>query len=378
MGEQHEIRPAKGARERIAVVANSAWNLLNFRGGVIKALVAAGHQVLLIAPEGPERHTLEAMGAAFIPLRHLRRKGRNPLRDLGLLREFYRILRREDVTVSLFFTIKPVIYGSLAARLAQVRNISTLTGLGFTFISTSSASFIVRALYRIALRKANTVFFHNPDDLKQFAAAGLVREGQAAVVPGSGIALADYPLAPYSEAIPGRFLFVGRLLVDKGLREFVAAARFAKEKNPALSFHVLGPFDPDNPAGITPLEFDRWVEEGIIVYEGGTDDVRPHLRRAMVVVLPSYREGCPRALLEAAATGRALIGTDVPGVREVVAPGENGWLVPVRDGQALGACFLEASTSDKLADFGRAGRERVKQHFGVEEVVAAYVGAMSV
>ncbi|MEM1358121.1 MAG: glycosyltransferase family 4 protein, partial [Bacteroidota bacterium] len=373
MGEQEKTRPVKEVYERIAVVANSAWNLLNFRGGLIKALVAAGHQVVLLAPEGPERPSLEAMGAEFIPLRHLRRKGMNPLRELRLLREFYRIFHRENVTVSLLFTIKPVIYGSLAARLARARNISTLTGLGFTFISTSTTSFIVRALYRMALRKADTVFFHNPDDLKHFVESGLVRKAQAAVVPGSGIALAKYPLAPYSEAIPGRFLFIGRLLVDKGLREFVAAARFAKKENPSLSFHVLGPFDADNPAGITPLEFDRWVEEGTIVYEGVTDDVRPHLRRAAVVVLPSYREGCPRALLEAAATGRALIGTDVPGVREVVVPGENGWLVPVRDGEALGRCFLRLGDVESLVGMARAGRRRVNAEFSLKIVVKSYL-----
>ncbi|MEM9260446.1 MAG: glycosyltransferase [Bacteroidota bacterium] len=265
MGEQAKIRSVTGGYERIAVVANSAWNLLNFRGGVIKALLAAGHQVVLLAPEGPERPSLEAVGAEFIPLRHLRRKGVNPLRDLRLLREFYLIFQREEVTVSLLFTIKPVIYGSLAARLARVRNISTLTGLGFTFIATSTTSFIVRALYRIALRSADTVFFHNPDDLEQFVRDGLVLARQAAVVPGSGIKLSDYPLAPYSEAIPGRFLFVGRLLADKGIREFVTAARVAQQENPTLSFHVLGPFDADNPAGITPLELDGWVEEGTIV-----------------------------------------------------------------------------------------------------------------
>jgi len=290
----------------------------------------------------------------FVPLQHLRRKGLNPARDLLLLRELYGILRAHNVAVALNFTIKPVIYGSLAARLAGVRSISTLTGLGYTFISPSRANGLVRSLYRLALRGADTVFFHNPDDRALFLERGLVRKEQSFVVPGSGIDPTVYQLAPYAEAVPGRFLFVGRLLTDKGLREFVEAARLAKAANPTLTFHVLGPFDPGNPAGISAREFDLWVREGIIAYDGVATDIRPHLRRASVVVLPSYREGCPR----------------VPGVREVVIPGQTGWLFPVRDSEGLAEMML--GVGDTLSALGANGRQLVLDNFSTVTVVEQY------
>jgi len=362
----------------IAIVANSAWNLHNFRRGLIRAFHAEGYRVILIAPDGPERSGLEDMGGIFIPLEHLRRRGINPLRELALTRELYRIYRRYEVNTALHFTIKPVIYGSFAARLAGTKNISTLTGLGYAFISGGSTLKLVRGLYRLALRSANKVFFHNPDDRQLFLHDGLVTEAQSVIVGGSGLRLEEYPLAPYSEAIPGRFLFVGRLLVDKGIRELVAAAKRAKAENPALSFHLLGPFDSGNPAGISASELNAWEKEGNIIYDGEASDVRPYLRKASVVVLPSYREGCPRVLLEAAAMGRALIGTDVPGVREVVKTG-NGLLVPLKAVDELVRAILQLSqpTAD-LEAMGRAGRALVAEWFAEDVVVKAYLQAVQI
>jgi len=360
----------------IAIVANSAWNLHNFRRGLIRASLAAGHRVILVAPDGPERAELEKTGGFFVPLRNLRRRGLNPLRDLALARELYGVYRQHQVAVALHFTIKPVVFGSFAARRVGVHNISTLTGLGYAFISGGATTSLASTLYRLALKSAAKVFFHNPDDRRLFLKNGLVTASQSAVVGGSGLRLEDYPLAPYTEAIAGRFLFVGRLLVDKGIREFVAAAKLAKVENPGLSFHVLGPLDSGNPAGINSAELDAWVAEGVIAYDGVTKDIRPHLRRASVVVLPSYREGCPRVLLEAAATGRALIGTDVPGVREVVTP-ENGWRVPLKNGDALKEAMLGTyGKGVDLAALGQAGRELVQERFTEEKVVADYLRAI--
>lgn len=361
----------------LALVANSAWNIHNFRRGLIAAFRAQGCRVVLIAPDGPERASLETTGATFIPLDNLRRKGLNPLRDLALVRELYRIYRDHRVSVALHFTIKPVIYGSFAARRAGVQNICTLTGLGYTFLNGRKTNLLVRQLYRLALHWADTVFFHNPDDRDLFVRDGLVPADRAAVVPGSGLRLEDYPVASYEEALPGRFLFAGRLLTDKGLREFVAAARLARRQNPSLTFHILGPFDPGNPAGISAEDLDTWTREGIVEYDGVAVDIRPQLRRSSVVVLPSYREGCPRVLLEAAASGRALIGSDVAGVRQVVKNGENGWLVPVKDAEALAEAMLAAGEAGTLAAMGRRGRGMVEQQFAEAEVVMAYVRVLN-
>lgn len=361
----------------MAIVANSAWNLYNFRRGLIDAFQEEGYRVLLIAPDGPEREKLEATGADFIPLSNLRRKGLNPLRDLRLLLELYRIYQQEEVKGALHFTIKPTIYGSFAARRAGSVNICTLTGLGYTFLSGKKTNKLVRMLYRLALGSADAVFFHNPDDLSLFVGDHLTPEAKSSVVAGSGLQLSDYPYTNYQEAIPGRCLFVGRLLTDKGIREFVAAARLAKARNPNLTFHILGPFDPGNPAGISADELETWTREGIVEYDGVATDIRPHLSRSSVVVLPSYREGCPRVLLEAAAMGRALIGTDVAGVREVVIDGENGWLVPVKTAEPLAEAMLLAGVpGTPLEAMGQEGRKHVEHHFTVEKVVASYLQAV--
>ena len=234
--------------------------------------------MILVAPDGPERPGLEDMGSLFIPLAHLRRRGINPLRELALTRELYRIYRKYEVSTALHFTIKPVIYGSFAARLAGTYNISTLTGLGYAFISGGATMILARGLYHQALRSTERGFFHNPDDRQLFLDGGLVTENRSGVVGGSGLRLEDYPLAPYTEATPGRFLFAGRLLVDKGVREYVAAARKAKALNQALTFHLLGPLDSGIPAGITAAELNEWVTEGIIVYDGVAKDIHPHIR----------------------------------------------------------------------------------------------------
>lgn len=330
-----------------------------------------------MAPDGPERRKLEATGARFIPLVNLWRKGLNPFQDMKLVMELYRIYQKEKVEGALHFTIKPTIYGSFAARRAGISNICTLTGLGYTFLSGRKTNKLVRMLYRQALGSADAVFFHNPDDLSLFLKARLTPEDKSSVVAGSGLQLSEYPYTSYEEAIPGRCLFVGRLLTDKGVREFVAAARLAKVRNPNLTFHILGPFDPGNPAGISAGELETWTREGVVEYDGVATDIRPHLVRSSVVVLPSYREGCPRVLLEAAATGRAMIGTDVAGVREVVHHGENGWLVPAKDVEKLAEAMLMAGEPESpLLEMGKNGRKHIENHFSVDQIVEPYLKAV--
>ncbi len=375
--QKHKRRTIEQART-IAIVANSAWNLYNFRQGLIRAFLAVGYRVILVAPDGPERVALEGANRIFVPLKHLRRRSLNPFRDLALMWELCRIYQKYEISTALHFTIKPVVYGSFAARLAGTRNVSTLTGLGYSFIKGGVTTLIARILYRLALRTATKVFFHNPDDRQLFLDGGLVTAARSAVVNGSGLPLEDYPQAPYTEAVPGRFLFVGRLLADKGVREFVAAARLAKVENPRLSFHLLGPLDPGNPAGISESELATWIEEGAVVYDGVATDIRPQIRRSSVVVLPSYREGCPRVLLEAAATGRVLVGADVPGVREVVYPKKNGWLALAKDTASLAKAFQAAATTqpDELATMALWGRELVRARFEEKEVTVAYLEAI--
>ena len=358
---------------RVAVVANSVWNIHNFRRGIVKALAAAGHEVYLIAPPAADGDPLRNLPATFLPLRHLRRRGTQPLRELLLARELYGIYRTHRIDRALHFTAKPVIYGSLAARRAGVKSIATLTGLGYTFLRGRLTAALMKRLYAFALRRTEAVFYHNPDDRALLLAAGVGTPERSFVVGGSGLPLAEFSLQPYRKAVPGRFLFVGRLLADKGIREFVAAAAALRARRPDLSFHAVGSPDPGNPASIGPEELARWRAAGHVVFHGQVDDVRPQLTAASVVVLPSYREGCPRSLLEAAATGRALIGADVPGVREVVRPEETGWLVPVSSARGLEAGMEKSLTEGNLERLGQNGRALVEAGFSERSVCAVYL-----
>ncbi|WP_273445926.1 glycosyltransferase family 4 protein [Neolewinella agarilytica] len=359
----------------VAIVANTVWNLSNFRMPLIKAFVLNGYRVVLLAPNGDGIEKLEAEGAQFIPLKSLRRKSINPITDLRLLAELRRLYRREKIDAALHYTIKPVIYGSLAARLLGVKSIATITGLGYTFLGGKLNTLLTSMFYRLALRKTEVVFFQNPDDRKLFIDWKIVSPSVCELSPGSGIDLGYYAYVSYSCASPGRFLFVGRLLSDKGIREFVEAARRARVVRPELSFQAIGGLDEGNPASVSSAELSTWKKEGVVEFLGNFPDVRPALAEASFVVLPSYREGCPRVLLEAAATGRPLIAFDVPGSREIVLDKKTGWLVPARDEIALGDTFLQA-VAEPFSErqlMGERGRALMESKFSDTFVAKLYL-----
>ncbi len=359
----------------VAIVSNSVWNLSNFRRPIIKAFLLEGYRVVLLAPSGEGVNELEAEGASFIPLKNLQRKSVNPFNDLRLISELSRIYREKQVDVALHYTIKPVIYGSLVARWLSRKSMATITGLGYTFLGGKANTLLVSTLYRLALRRAQVVFFHNPDDRDLFIEQGIVSTSISELAPGSGIDLDHYAYVDYSQATPGRFLFVGRLLSDKGIREFIEAARLARQVDPTLSFQVIGDIDEGNPASVSSAELSAWKEEGFVEFLGQLPDVRPALAKASFVVLPSYREGCPRVLLEAAATGRPLIAFDVPGSREVVIDGETGWLIPLKDEVALGNAFLKAAVEpfSECQIMGERGRALMESKFRDTFVAKLYL-----
>jgi glycosyltransferase involved in cell wall biosynthesis len=360
---------------RIVLAANSAWHIANFRSELIHALSARGFAPIAIAPPDPD-HRLRALGIEQRDV-GLSRSGLNPLADLRLLIGYRRILQRERPLAYLGFTIKPNIYGCYAAGMLGIPAIANISGLGTAFIRRGPLLWLVSTLYRIALRRAAVVFFQNPDDQALFLQRKLVRAAQARLIPGSGVDLKRFRPAPLPPG-PVRFLFVGRLLGDKGVRELVAAARQVRRTHPDVQVQLLGPIDGDNRTGITCSEVESWVAEGVIEYQGETDDVRPFIADAAAMILPSYREGVPRSLLEGAAMGRPLIVTDVPGCREVVEDGVTGFLCRARDPASL------ALAMGRLADLpaaeryrmGSAARAKIEKGFSEERVIEAYLNAI--
>ena len=375
---------------RVLIVLNSAWNLLNFRSGLIKALVAKGHKVILAAPADENVPALNKLDIRFIDL-PMQSHSTNPLTDLGLLWRILRMLGREKPDVLLAFTAKPNVYGGIAGRWLGVPVVNNISGLGSVFIKGGGLARLLTALYRIALTRAKRVFFQNPDDHQQFVEMGLVTAEQCSVLPGSGVDLKRFQPVPLpsakrtvvdnDESTNDRrfvFLIVSRLLKDKGVQEFADAARMIKLIYPWTQFILLGFKDSQNPNAVAEEQLVSWQEKGWVSYLGSSTDVRVPLALADCVVLPSYREGTPRTLLEAAAMGRPLVATNVPGCREVVQHGFNGLLCRPRDSQDLAfqmQAILEMP-AEKLAQMGLASRQWVEERFDERLVIDSYMQAL--
>lgn len=361
----------------VLVSANLFWNIANFRGGLIEALVDLHDQVLVAAP-AVDQAWLAAKGAKGIDIA-IDRSGLNPFKDLALLFNYLQIIRSVQARVFLSYTAKPNIYGSFAARLCGVKALPNISGLGTAFINPGPLSALVGGLYRIAFAKCPLVFFQNQDDSDLFVRRKIVRSDQVRLLPGSGVDLDRFRPAPVDNSAEVRFLFIGRLLGDKGVREFAEAARLLRLDYPSWTFQLLGPIDEGNRSGIGQAELNRWSEDGAVEYLGQADDVRPYIEASTAVVLPSYREGLPRSLLEAAAMARPLIATDVPGNRRVVKHGVNGLLCEARNPNSLAQAMQDIGLMDagKRAAMGSSGRELVEQRFGERRVVEAYLDAIA-
>ncbi|WP_333714752.1 glycosyltransferase family 4 protein [Yoonia sp.] len=359
----------------IVITTNLSFVAANFRGGLIRALVAAGHRVTVLAPEDRYSKTLRRMGAEVVPV-PIARNGANPLVEARSLAMIHARLRhlRPDMVFS--YTIKNNIYAGLACRALGLAFVPNVTGLGPAFGSRGVLGGVVRWLYGVALRRAVRVFFQNADDRAVFVDKGVVAPDRAHLLPGSGVNLTRFAMAGMPDDEHVVFLVVARMLRDKGIGVFVEAARGLKARHPAVAFQLLGPVDPDSKTAIPQAQIDAWVAEGVVTYLGSKADVRPAIRQAHCVVLPSfYREGTPRSLLEAGAMGRPLITTDMPGCRDTVADGVNGFLVPPQDAKALAEAmgrFL-ALTPAQRAAMGAASRRHVESHYDERIVVDAYL-----
>jgi glycosyltransferase involved in cell wall biosynthesis len=338
----------------------------------MRGIQARGLQVIAMGGDGDGFESkLRECGVIF-GLLPIDKRGLNPLADLRLLWELFRRMRRRQPALVHLFTIKPVIYGGIAARLTGIPVVATVTGLGHAF--TSGNVFLrrlVEFLYRVALKRAKIVFFQNSDDKELFIGRGLVRPEQARLTPGSGVDIQRFGFvesqAPASAPV---FLMVARLIREKGVVEYLKAAGRLRQEHPHIRCLLVGAPDQRNPSALSASEIEQLVKVTGVEWQGATDDVRPWLSQADVVILPSYREGVPRSLLEAAAMGRALIATDAIGCREVVDPEVNGLLVPVRDvGALVSAMKRFVENPELIARFGAEGRKKVMREFDERHVI---------
>jgi len=362
----------------IVLSANSDWNIANFRQGLVRGLRSAGYEPVVIAPHDPSADArMRDLGIERIPV-HVDRAGLNPVADLGLLLKYRSLLKRLRPAAYLSYTIKPNIYGSFAAASLGIPALPNVSGLGTAFIAGGPLQAIVTKLYRVGFRRAPVVFFQNEEDRALFVQRRIVRPEQACVLPGSGVDLEHFAAAPLPEG-PPVFLYIGRLLRDKGVVEFVEAARSLRAELPRARFQLLGGLDEGNRTAIRADELAAWQREGLVEHLGTTDDVRPFIAAASAIVLPSYREGLPRSLLEAAAMGRPLIASDVPGCREVVEDGVNGFLCTVRDSSSLAESMrrLAHLPRQQQIAMGEAGRRRVQEWFSEAFVVQAYLDVLA-
>ncbi len=364
-------------RPRVLISANSFWNIKNFRSALIEALVAEGWDVLIAAPEA-DGSWFDRPEVTAVPIT-LDRSGMNPLRDLMLILAYHKLIRFYRPTIFLGFTAKPNIYGPIAARFSNVPCLPNVSGLGTAFINAGLLTALVSRMYRMAFARCPIVFFQNPDDLELFVERNIVRPKQGRLLPGSGVDLDRFKPNPSGSGSEIRFLLIGRLLGDKGVREFVDAARALRAEHPQWRFHMLGPIDPGNRTGIGRGELNGWVAEGTVDYLGQTEDVRPHIDAATAVVLPSYREGLPRSLLEAAAMAKPLVATNVPGNRRIVEHGVNGLLCQPRSAVALAEAMrtIGLMNDAERQAMGSAGRAIVERGFGEQQVIRAYLEAMA-
>jgi glycosyltransferase involved in cell wall biosynthesis len=344
----------------------------------VRALQSAGYDVAVIAPQDPAADArMRDLGVKRIPI-DIDRMGLNPLADFRLMLKYRSLLKQLRPAAYLSYTIKPNIYGSFAAASLGIPAFPNVSGLGTAFIQGGALQTLVTQLYRIGFAHAPVVFFQNGEDRKLFVDRGIVKADRAQVLPGSGVDLQHFVPAPLPPG-PAIFLFIGRLLRDKGVLEFVEAARALRGEYPEIRFQLLGGLDEGNRTGSREAELESWIAEGCIEHLGTTDDVRPFIAAATSVVLPSYREGLPRSLLEAGAMGRPLIATDVPGCRDVVEDGVNGYLCNVRDATSLAAAMrrlLELRPEQQLA-MGEAARRGVEQRFSEAFVVRTYLSVLA-
>jgi glycosyltransferase involved in cell wall biosynthesis len=364
--------------KKVIIVSNTSWSLFNFRLRLARHLQLNGYAVVLIAPYDEYSDTLcEEFEYHNI---NLDNKGTNPKEDIKTVVGFYKLYKKIKPDIVLHFTIKPNIYGTIACSLLGIKSINNIAGLGTLFIKQNFITKIAMYLYKYSQRKADKIFFQNKDDFDMFTSEGLVDKVKSDILPGSGVDINRFiPIESKRKDSTFRFLLIARMLWDKGVGEYVEAAKIIKDKYSNVEFQLLGFLDVENNSAISKIQMQEWVDSGNIVYLGVSDNVKKEICQADCIVLPSfYREGTPRILLESASMEKPLITTDNVGCRDVVDDGINGFLCQVRSGKDL-ARKMEAMISlskSEIKTMGRKGRSKMIVEFDEKIVIDKYLSSI--
>lgn len=359
---------------KVAIVLNTSWNIYNFRLNFVKTLLTNGHEVHTIAPHDPYTHFLKEVGCIHHDVT-MDSRGVNPIKDAALFIELFSIYKKLRPDIILHFTIKPNVYGTLAASMLGIPTINNVCGLGTVFLKKNLVSAVAMALYKLAFLFPKKVFFQNSDDLALFLNKKLIPKKSADLIPGSGIDLSRFKPMEFNRNKVFTFLLISRLITDKGILEYVQAIENLKQKGFNAKFQLLGAKDPEHQRGIQLSVINHWISSGTVEYLGTTDDVRTFIQKADCIVLPSYREGTPRTLLEAASSSKPIITTDVPGCHHVVENNHNGLLCKIKSADDLAEKMEQMSHLDDstLRRFGENGRKKIEVQFDERLVINKYL-----
>lgn len=355
---------------KFILVSPKNRTVYNFRGDLLKDIIARGYEVIVTGPDRIDVDKIEALGARFVEIT-MQKNGTDPIKDIKYLQGLVSLFRKEKPDAVLGYTVKPVVYGMTAAGIAGVKNkTAMITGIGYAFTAETAKAKIIKAItsamYRVSLTIADTVIFQNPDNRNLFLEEKLVNRRKCRLVHGSGVNLDYYTVAPYPEQIT--FFMLSRVMYSKGIREYLAAAEKVKAVYPEARFLLLGAVENIQDS-MRQSQIDDFVDRGIIEHFGETEDVRPYYAMSSVYVLPSYAEGTPRTVLEAMCMGRPVITTDAPGCRETVLDGKTGYLVPVKDSDILADRMIRfIENPDLIGKMGKKSRKYAEKKFDVHKV----------
>lgn len=354
-------------KKRIIIVANTTWNIYNFRLNIIRKLLSEGHDVIVIAPVDKFIFYTETLPQVHhVPVHHLMRDSVNPIQDLKLFFELLRLYKQYKPDLILHYTVKPNIWGGFAAKLLGIPSVAVVTGLGYSLIHEGWINFMTSFLYKFSLLLHRKVIFENIDDKALFEKEGLVKPAKTMAIKGCGVDTTFFsPNGDLRSQDTITFTFIGRLLYDKGVVEFIKAAEIVKQQNKNVQFWLIGEIDKENPSSVRNEDLMKWIRDPNIHYHGATENIRKYIEKSDCIVLPSYREGMPKVIMESMAMERAVITTDTAGCRETVDENINGYLVPVKDSAALAKAMLRFISLDKKeqTQMGKAGRMKVLKEF---------------